>query len=219
MSILNLKEAERKAYASKYNDGLFDLLIGAMFLAGPITSLCDHYGLKDPWAILISLGFLVAIGAFFVYAKRKYANPRMGFVRPSQKQKRKIRYIMILNIAILIAGLVTFILALTGILPPTAGHILGLPTPAVVFFLGAVVVFSVMAFLIKFNRLYLYGLLYGLSIPLGEWIELATGFQMGSIILMFLLSISVMIAGLIIFKRFIDRTPMPDFNEVGQDAI
>lgn len=219
MSILNLKDAERKAYRSQYHDGLYDLLLGAMFLAGPITSLCDRYGVKDPWAIIISLGFLLAIGIIFVYAKRKYSNPRMGAIRPNKKHKRKIRAMMIANIILLAAGVVMFILALTGILPTPEGRILGLPMPAIVFFLASVLAFSVMAFLLDFNRLYLYGLIYGLSIPMGEWIEMATGFQMGSIVLMFLLAIGVLVTGIIIFKRFIDSTPMPDFNEAGQDAI
>ena len=219
MSIMNLKEAERKAYRSQYHDGLYDLLLGAMFLAGPITSLCDYFGLKDPWAIFISLGFLLAIGVIFVYAKRKYSNPRMGAIRPNQKHKRKIRYMMFANIILLAAGLIMFILALTGILPTPEGRILGLPIPAIVFFLACLVAFSVMAYLLNFNRLYLYGLIYGLSIPLGEWIEMATGFQLGSIVLMFLLAISVMITGVVIFKHFIESTPMPDFNEAGQDVI
>ena len=162
---------------------------------------------------------MLAMGIIFVVAKRKYSNPRMGVIRPNQKHKRKIRSMLIANIILLAAGLVMFILALTGILPSANGRILGLPVPAIVFFLACLVAFSVMAFLLNFNRLYLYGLLYGLSIPLGEWIELATGFQTGSIVLMFLLAISVMITGVVIFKRFIDNTPLPDFNEAGQDVV
>lgn len=99
---LNLKEIERKAFRSTYQDGLWDMYYGfiVVFMSISIYRPADGYSPMN--IVLAILGILMAYCLF--WAGKKYITlPRMGQVRfgPVRKQKKTTQAI-ILGVVVLI---------------------------------------------------------------------------------------------------------------------
>jgi len=104
---LNLKEIERKAFRSTYQDGLWDILYGVIVVCMSFYIYRPADGYSAMNIILMILMFSVAYGLFF--AGKKYITlPRMGQVRFGAVRKQKNRTpAMILGVFVLIhVGLV-----------------------------------------------------------------------------------------------------------------
>jgi len=85
---LNLKEIERKAFRSTYQDGLWDLYLGVivMLMAIYIHRPADGYSPMN--LILLLLSFVVAFSLFWA-GKKFITLPRMGQVRFGAMRKQK----------------------------------------------------------------------------------------------------------------------------------
>lgn len=79
---ISLKELEQKAYLSYHEDGLIDLFIG-----GYLIFLGANAFMK-----MRSLSYIVPAAGFWVwsYVKRKVTFPRIGYVRFTDKTRRRI---------------------------------------------------------------------------------------------------------------------------------
>ncbi len=99
---LNLKEIERKAFRSTYQDGLWDMYYGfiVVFMSISIYRPADGYSPMN--IVLAILGILMAY-CFFWAGKKYITLPRMGQVRfgPVRKQKKTTQAI-ILGVVVLI---------------------------------------------------------------------------------------------------------------------
>jgi hypothetical protein len=101
---LNLKELERKAWQSTFEDGLWDLFFGAVLLWIAGSRLIPN----DLISMVLALGLLAA----FIAAKRILTVPRLGMVKFGSGRKRKRAMTTIL---------LTTSVVLTGILGYAAG--------------------------------------------------------------------------------------------------
>jgi hypothetical protein len=104
---LDLKEIERKAFRSTYQDGLWDMYIGLIVVCMSIFVYHPADGYSAMNIILLLLTFSAAYGLF--WAGKKYITlPRMGQVRFGSVRKQKRRNLaIILGIFVLIqVGLV-----------------------------------------------------------------------------------------------------------------
>jgi hypothetical protein len=104
---LNLKEIERKAFRSTYQDGLWDLYMGLIVLGMSIFIYRPASGYSPRNLVLMLVTFVVAYGLF--HAGKKYITvPRMGQVRFGVVRKRKKRTLaIILGVFVLLqAGVV-----------------------------------------------------------------------------------------------------------------
>ena len=79
---INLKEIERKAFRSTFQDGLWDILLGLVFFIPAVNGL-----LVNNDYILIPL--YIASILLFVTAKKQITIPRIGLVKFSEKRKKK----------------------------------------------------------------------------------------------------------------------------------
>jgi len=116
---LNLKEIERKAFRSTYQDGLWDMNLGliVVFMSIFIYRPASGY---SPWNIILS-SLLIALANGIFWAGKKFITlPRMGQVRFGAMRKRKGR-----TLAIILGA---FILLQVGLVGMTA---LGWVNPAV----------------------------------------------------------------------------------------
>lgn len=159
---ISLKEAEQKAFRMWYDDGLWDVLLGSVFLIFPIGIYLSP-SLGDFWssAAIVPLWAVVCLAVWLV---RKYVvKPRIGTMRPGPARRALLfRFTLVLlvaNIAGLIVGLVAAL---------TVGRIPGLLT-GIIFGMMLLAGFTFAAYLLGFTRLYAYGLLLGLCPPVGEF--------------------------------------------------
>lgn len=204
---INLKELEKKAYRSTFQDGFWDIFLALILLAMAANAFLSSRGLSELQAMSVFIcleGF--AIGVLIV-GKRRITVPRMGQVKFGPKRKAKLNKVRIVLFLSVIIGLVAFVAANTVRYNPS-----GMANPGFLFPLGwminALLVFSLMAYFMDFPRLYLIGLLYAITVPIDIAIKEFAGINLAFIAFGIPAAI-IFVMGIIILHRFLYEYPLP----------
>lgn len=199
---INLKDVERKAWMSFFEDGLLDVFMGLNLLAVGIPALLPHFFVSELRQNAAYVALMVP--ALFVYwlGKRFITMPRMGRARFGPTRKSKQRKTAVLYSISVLAGLIVFLVFLM----PTTGKSQGTPWSApAVFALGIgawmLLILGLGSYFMDFTRGYVIAALYALAFS-------------GTILLHNpIMSITAgavaMLMGLIVFVRFLRRYRMP----------
>lgn len=216
MTMFNLNEIERKAYRSTFQDGIWDIFLGLILLILALSALLSNIGAKKGlhMTILIALQALVLLA--FIAGKKCITVPRMGFVKFGPKRKGKIKKSRIVLFGSVLTGAVVFIVATLVIRSyPTGQPKLLLLLPAA-WIANAVIVFSFLAYYLDCTRLYAYGVLFALPVPVDMVVKEFVGVNLSPIA--FAIPATVMLAvGTVLLVRFLRDYPLPA-KEVFNDA-
>jgi len=208
-AIPDLKEIERKAFRSTYQDGLWDMCWGAIVMAMAISVHRPEGGYSLANIIVAMVVPAVAGGLFWV-GKKLITLPRMGQVRfgPARKQKGRTLAIILGIVVLVQVGIVG--LTVLGWLNPQVGAQVngfladhGLERLAVAA-LGSLFVGPAMILIFYF-----------LDFPRGYYIAVMMSLAVFLMILLNQPIYAVIIGGLIIlpglvlFVRFLKRYPLP----------
>ena len=106
---ISLKEAERKAFRTRYNDGLWDIFLGCFFLMFAVAPFLTP-ALGDFWSSVVFLPFWGIIILVIYLIRKHLVTPRIGVVsfRPARKSK-----LMKFTVAMLIVNFIVFDIELT----------------------------------------------------------------------------------------------------------
>jgi len=130
--------------------------------------------------------------------------PRVGFAKFGRARKAKLRRFSILMLVVNTVALVLGFVAAANV-----GRISGQPvTPVLglIFLVG----FSIAAYFLDFNRLYVYGLLAGLSPLVGEWLWVHhKASHHGFPVTFGAVSAVTVLVGLVLFVRLLRDNPIP----------
>ena len=205
---INLKELERKAWRSVFQDGLWDIYLGLLLMALAIYALLSKTKLPEAQQMVIYIG-LMALSMLVLWAGKRFITlPRMGRVKfgPRGKTRRR-KAAVLLAISVLVGALVFIVtsLGLKGNL--SDGLPLHLVVPAA-WALNMLVLFSLGAYFLDYDRLYLIGVLYALAVPLLIWLDEFAGIKLGFIALAVPAGI-ILIVGLVVLVRFLRDYPLP----------
>ncbi len=205
---LNLKEIERKAFRSTYQDGLWDMYMGLIVVCMAFFIYRPAGGYSPMNVILMVLAFGLAYGLF--RAGKKYITlPRMGQVRFGAVRKRKAR-----TLAILLGVFVLFQVGLVGLttlgwLNPQTGtkwnnflneHGGSLPLVAAIGSLMLGTSMIVIAYFSDFPRGYAIAILMALAVFLMIWLNEPAW--------PVLIGVLIIIPGLVLFVRFLKTYPL-----------
>jgi hypothetical protein len=209
---ISLREAERKAFRATINDGLWDILLGCwvlMFAIGPFLSP----SLGDFWSSAVFLPFWGLV-FLVIWLIRKYVvTPRVGSVKFGQARKTKL---MKFSIVMLVINVIAFILGLAAAM--NLGRVPGQIFP-IIFGLIFLMPFSIAAYFLDLSRLYIYGLLVGLSPLVGEWLYISGNASHHGFPITFGTTAGIMIlAGLAIFVRLLRDNPVPKEGIPSEEA-
>ncbi len=152
---LDLKELERKAFRSFYQDGIWDIFFGLMLLAMCSFTLFDDMENK---AIRMLVMLFIEIGAMFflIYGKKQITVPRLGEVTFSKKRNRRLLYVFLANSVSLLFLAAVLVMNITG------STLLENDTiSAIVLGIWIIFITSLMAYFLDFDRLYIYALILG----------------------------------------------------------
>jgi hypothetical protein len=203
---ISLKEAERKAFRSTFQDGLNDVLWGLTILSLAVAAILRE-SVEVPLNYLPVVGVFVVIYPLFFAAKKWLVVPRMGLVKFAPRRMRKlsrVRWFMI------VLAVITFIVFLIPFVNPGALTTFEGPYWLVdaAFGLGVIALFSILAYFLEQPRLYLYGALLGLSLPIDVVLEETTGwdFPLGLIPV----GLVMLVIGIVSFTRFLRDYPLPE---------
>ena len=194
---IDMKELEKKAWKSTFQDGLWDIMLGLVFFVPAVTGLF----IENDYA-MIPLYFAAIL--LFVTAKKRITIPRIGFVRFGEQRRKKGYLVALILTASVIILTLMVVLKKTGLL--SAGE--RMPVGPFIVGLNIIVVFGFMAYYLNFNRLYIYAVLIGVVEPLTAVLEMMNLID-GPYLMLLVISSGMIVTGVILLARFIQHDPIP----------
>lgn len=208
---ISLPEAEQKAFRLRYDDGLWDLVLGSFFLIFPLAVYLSP-SLGDFWSSAAIVPLLAVVWLAVWQVRKHVVQPRIGTMSPGPARRavlfRFTRVMLVANVAALILGLIAAL---------TVGRMPGLLT-GIIFGMMLLVGFTFAAYLLGFSRLYVYGLLLGLCPPVGEYFWSRGLLPHHGFPVTFGTAAGVMIfVGLVVFIRLLRDNPLdPESLQAGE---
>ncbi len=203
---IGLKQVEKKAFISMFDDGLWDVLIGcflSIFAIAPFLSS----RLGDFWSSAVFLPFwgLVYLA---VWSLRKHVvAPRIGVAKFGRERRMRLARFTVVMLVINILALVLGFIAAANV-----GKVPGQAT-SIVFGLILLAGFSIAAFFLDFRRLYLYGLMLGFAPPVGEWLfNRGLASHHGFPVTFGVIAGITIVVGLATFAQLVRENPLPVEN-------
>ena len=197
---INLKEIEKKAWKSYFQDGLWDIFLGLILFSFGIIPFLEEIGVPE---LLNYVLFFVPAYIIFFAGKKFITVPRIGRVKFGTKRKTKNIKSTIILIFSVIFGFVVLLLTITNTIPMIANIHAG----AILFSVNAIIVFSLMAYFLDFNRLYLYSWFFAASIALVELSRSSVGTTYDNVIGFGSFGVIIILIGIVYLIRFIQKYP------------
>jgi hypothetical protein len=205
---LNLKELERKAFRSTYQDGLWDVQLGLIVICMGIFVFRPDYGYGPRNIFLMLLAFSLANLVFWV-GKKFVTVPRMGQVSFGPLRKKKNRTLAIILSAVVLVQIGVVLVTATGWLNAGFGaklsSLLGggnlerIPVAALgSLFVGPAMI--LIAFFIDFPRGYYIAILMALAVFLM--------ILFNQPIYPILIGALILAPGVVLFVRFVRKYPL-----------
>jgi len=209
---ISLKKAERRAFATTFQHGLWDVFIGCFALHFALAPLLSE-SMGDFWSSAIFLPLYGFVWMAIKMLQKHAIDPRLGTVTFCAARKTRMKIFSLVMVAInilaLIAGIVFMLIMNT---PPDN------VTPSIFLAIILMVGFCTAAYLLDFVRLYVYGLLAGCAPLAGEWLRQNLQVAHHGYPITFGVTAAAMIlTGLLIFFRLLIKYPLPHADSSGQE--
>ncbi|MFW9939518.1 MAG: hypothetical protein ACFFFT_00660 [Candidatus Thorarchaeota archaeon] len=199
---IDLKDLEKRAWRSTFQDGLWDIYMGLLFMGLGIYTIR-----QDNIFIAMVILILWVFGSFLVFylGKRMITIPRMGFVKFGETRKsKKIKLSIFLSIMVLI-NIIFLFLRLFGLNINLNSFI----TMLSIGILFITLPICIVAYFLEFERLYAIAIMGGLCFPISELLRPIVGFPLNSILSFCIIGCVIVIWGFFYFIRFLKEYPLP----------
>lgn len=200
----DLKAIERRAYRATFQDGLWDIYLGLVFMAFGLGPVVRQLGASDDAAIIVHLVMLTIAIAIMLVGKKYVTTPRIGRVRFGAQRRRKLNKARLVLAASVLAGLV--------VLAALTNDSLGLTGLSVAFGVNILVVLGAMAYFMDYDRLFYYALLWALSLPVGLALEKNTALSDAPTVFLVTGGVAVVV-GSAYLVRFVRTYALPPEEE------
>ena len=203
---LNLKQIERKAWRSVFQDGLWDIYLGLLLLLMGSSDLLDQLPIGEAVRLGIYLGLIAFILVGMWLAKTYITIPRIGRAQfgPACQIRRKKAGLLLAGSVLL--GVVLWMVASA----VRGGFAEGLQWKVIfpiIYKVNMIVVFGLGAYFLDFERLYFIGVMYALPIILKEIGEEIWGIPFGYWAFA-IPGLIVVAIGVVLLMRFIRENPI-----------
>jgi len=156
----SLKDAERRAFASRFEDGLVDVTIGSLLMNFALSPLLNEV-LGRTWGRSLFLAGYAVVGGIALFLWQHFVQPRKGVVVFRAERRAKVRKSLVL---IFLLGLVALALILLSLSGGSAAKWTGLARFGLMQFLA----FCAAAYFFSVERFYYYGLMVGTAPVIGK---------------------------------------------------
>jgi hypothetical protein len=214
-SNLNLKEIEKRAFRSTYQDGLWDIYYGLIVMAMALFIYHPEKGYGWWNIVLMSVCFLVFYFLFFL-GKKYITVPRLGRVAFGEIRRKRNRTMGVVLVVFIGLQVLLVITTATGWLSRefgswVANHFPGSNDLMLVSTIGSLMVCIGMAIIAHFTD-FIRGYYIAILMALAVFIMIFLNQPLIPVILGSL----IIIPGLVLLMRFLKKYPLPK-NEVEHD--
>ena len=209
---IDIKEMEKKAWKSTFQDGLWDIYFGLIITAMGFSWLGGFFGLPETVNVIVTVfSWDIGAGLVLFLGKKYITQPRMGLVKFGQIRKKRNKFLALFLGLMVVFTVITFIFTLAGIFQ------LQLPEYLVMLLIGLLFItlpFSIIAFYLQLKRLYLYAILGGLGLSISKLLLPIFGAPYHDIITFGGIGLIITITGLSIFIKFLKRYSLKEDEDV-----
>ncbi|MFX0076287.1 MAG: hypothetical protein ACFE96_12655 [Candidatus Hermodarchaeota archaeon] len=201
---IDLKDIEKKILKTAHQHGVFDTMIGFIVLGmafGPFF----RESLPPPYNYFLWPLIVVLIAIIFPMIVLKYViQPRIGIVKPGLSLKSIRKKLFIVTSIQVIIHLIFIIILAIGI--GSGIHVEGFMFMLIIglFFIP---IFAIIAYLMKYPRLYLIGMLIWLAIFINELLYDPIDYRIRWLLSYGIIGSGIFITGLVIFIQFLKKHP------------
>lgn len=212
---IDLKSLEKQAFRSTFEDGLWDIFFGALFMGIGIIWSVDF---ELAWFTLIIHTLISTCAILFLRLGKKYmTTPRLGSAKFSKKRRMKRIRLKIFLLIFLIINIVVFFFTFNDLF-----EYINLEGIYVLLIMGSVFVtipFIIIAYYLDFKRLYFIAILGGFDFFLFGILDEILGKPWSGLLSFFLLGICIIMYGLFLFFRFLKAYEKPEKIEAMDEGI
>jgi hypothetical protein len=205
-SNISLKEIERKAFRSTYQDGLWDITWGIWLFAWAFIPLLEYWGISRflGYPILLLPAVIIWLG------KRHITAPRIGVARfGAERQQRRMKLFLAIAFFVCVTWGLAMVIRWIG--SPNALRNEGwIPVADLAMGLIITLMLITVAYYMDFRRMYIYAILVGAGIPVAGILDRYVGEPLNDIIVFGIPSVIIINFGLILLIRFVLRYPRVD---------
>ncbi|MBN2074373.1 MAG: hypothetical protein JW762_02360 [Dehalococcoidales bacterium] len=208
MNRITLKELERKAFRSTYQDGLWDLYFGLIVICISIFLYRPATGYSPLNIVLLSIS-LIGVYALFWAGKRFITLPRMGQVKFGEKRARRKKTMLIVLGAVILIQILFLVIQFISWRNPEFGDMVNTflkeknAMDLAVATIGSLFVgpsMILIAYFIDFPRGYFIGVMMALAVFLM--------ILLNQPIYAIIIGILIALPGAVLFVRFLRKYPL-----------
>lgn len=166
--ITDLDNLEKDAFRKFYDDGIFDVYLGAMLIVMGVTALLTDQMSSEVSAMLVMLSLAMGITIPLLVWRRSLLRSRLGDFKPGPERRRKIKGTRLVLLGSVVLGIIVFGAATAAFNSDTSADTIGAIIP-LIWFVNSVVVLGAMAYFLDVPRFYAHGLVVGTAMPLLIW--------------------------------------------------
>jgi len=203
---IDLKAIEKNILKSAHQHGLFEMVIG-FIVTGMAFGPFFRESLPSPYKYFLWPLILQLIVYILLFIIIKYViQPRTGIFKPGpsiKSMRRKLVIITFIQVAIHLTFVILLVIGIgSGI------HIEGIMFMLIIG-LFLIPLFSIMAYLMKYPRLYLIGMLIWFAIFINELLYDPIDYRIRWLLSYGIMGSIIFIIGLVIFIGFLKKYPLP----------
>ena len=208
---LDLKQLERKAWRSIFQDGLYDIFLGILILHMGFVYILSQSDLETSIMTTLNMGIYLLVVVLLYVGKRFITVPRAGWVKFGPKRRGKLAWLFGVYFVMLVVVLAGTLFTLNNgvnFLPEPVKNALSVSWLSIFLLLF----FGVPAFLLKYDRLYLIAVMFALPEPLMALFKGLWGIKLGFFAYA-VPALVVLVMGIIVLQRFIKTYPVVKADE------
>ena len=208
---VDLKELEKKAWRSTFQDGLWDIYFGLLFMGMGIYTIPQLFGIEDTLSLIMLLMIwqFSSFGFFFI-GKKKITVPRIGFVKFGKKRTIKRVKLTIFLCFMVVLNVIFLFLPFSGL----DIRLDAFTTMLIIGTLFMILPISVVAYFLQFDRLYVIAVMGGLGLSIAELLRPIVGSPLNSIFTFSSIGGIITMWGIVIFIQFLKEYPSPKKDQV-----
>ena len=215
---INLKELERKAWRSVFEDGLYDIFLGLLLLHMGFVYYISKLETTFLGRTSLNLGVYLVLYLGLWAGKRYITLPRLGRVKFGKRRKSRLRTVAVITFLVV---LLTFSLTLAGIVfkKQLEGSLTWSLLAPVLLGMWFVLFFGLAGYFLEYHRLYLVGVLYALPEIVLTYSNELLGFNPGYLAWLLPASL-ILIIGAVHLAQFVRDHPVPQIpnSELNDEA-